>query len=202
MQKNYVLRNARSGTGLLPPNPKQWENEHNGLDVRHELSLALNSQLSHEDTFRLLPDVYVVPHTALDIPKEIADRFRGPKSGRWSGMCVPCPSGETLVLYNDSHPIRRIRATLMEEFFHLWLGHPTTRLRILSNYSAVREFDAVKESEAYGSGAAALVPYKPLREMLQAKHPTHKIADHFNVSKQLVEFRAKVTKLSRLLVAA
>ena len=199
MRKNYALRSARSGTGLLPPNPKQWENEHNGLDVRHELGLALDIQLNHEDVFRLLPEVYVVPHGALEVPRDFADRFRGIKSGRWSVMCVPCPSGETLVLYNDSHPIRRIRATLMEEFFHLWLGHPPTRLRVFSNSSAVRDFDAAKESEAYGSGAAALVPYKTLREMIQAKRPIRKIADHFDVSERLIEFRVKVTKLSRLL---
>jgi Zn-dependent peptidase ImmA (M78 family) len=111
-------------------------------------------------------------------------------------MCVPCPDGITIVLYNDCHPIRRIRATLMEEFFHLWLQHEPTRLRLFADAKGTRDFDAAKETEAYGSGAAALIPYKPLRKMLvDDGFSIGRVADHFQVSKPLVEFRAKVTKL-------
>jgi Zn-dependent peptidase ImmA (M78 family) len=102
-----------------------------------------------------------------------------------------------LVVFNDSHPPRRIRATLMEEFFHLWLGHKPTRLRVFVNGDASRDFDGAKESEAYGSGAAALVPYKPLRKMLEQGRSVRSIADHYLVSEQLVDFRIKISKLSR-----
>jgi Zn-dependent peptidase ImmA (M78 family) len=198
MQRNADLRNARKGKGLLPPNPKRWGHEHNGLDLRHELKLSLDECLHHEAAFDLLSDVHVLPHTQLQLMPAIASYFSGSKSGRWSGMCVPCPEGETMVIYNGHHPLRRIRATLMEEFFHLWLGHALTRLRLLSDGGARRDFDSDKESEAYGSGAAALVPYKPLRAMLEMGQAIQSIADHFLVSEQLVEFRIKVVKLSRV----
>jgi Zn-dependent peptidase ImmA (M78 family) len=103
-----------------------------------------------------------------------------------------------MVIYNAHHHLRRIRATLMEEFFHLWLGHTPTHLRLLSDGNGKRDFDGDKESEAYGSGAAALVPYKPLRAMLEAGHQIALIAEHFLVSEQLVDFRIRVVKLSRL----
>ena len=198
MPKNFALRRARKGQGLLPPNPKRWEHEHNGLDLRHELKLSLDERLQHNAAFDLLSGVKVLPHTQLELPPAQASYFSGAKSGAWSGMCVPCPEGPMMVVYNGDHPIRRIRATLMEEFFHLWLGHSPTRLRLLSNGDAKRDFDSNKESEAYGSGAAALVPYKTLRAMLEKGHPIRSIADHFLVSEQLVEFRIRVTKLSRL----
>jgi hypothetical protein len=86
----------------------------------------------------------------------------------------------------------------MEEFFHLWLGHAPTHLRLYSDGDGRRDFDHDKESEAYGSGAAALVPYKPLRAMLEKGHRIGSIADHFLVSEQLVDFRIRVVKLSRL----
>jgi len=156
MPKNFALRSARKGQGLLPPNPKRWEHEHNALDLRHELELSLDERLQHKQAFDLLSDVHVLPHTELTLAPSIADYFSGTKSGRWSGMCVPCPGGETIVIYNDHHALRRIRATLMEEFFHLWLNHRPTRLRLLSSGDATRDFDSTKESEAYGSGAAAL----------------------------------------------
>lgn len=102
-----------------------------------------------------------------------------------------------MVIYNGHHPLRRIRATLMEEFFHIWLNHASTRLRFLSSGDASRDFDSGKESEAYGSGAAALVPYCSLRTMLEDGRSIQFIADHFLVSEQLVEFRIRVAKLSR-----
>jgi len=198
MPKNLALRSARKGQGLLPPNPKRWEHEHNGLDLRHELELPLEERLQHEQAFDLLSDVDVLSHTELELAPAVASYFSGAKSGRWSGMCVPCPEGKTMVIYNGHHPLRRIRATLMEEFFHLWLNHRPTRLRLLSNGDARRDFDSDKESEAYGSGAAALVPYKPLRAMLEKGQTIRSIADHFLVSEQLVEFRVRVVKLFRL----
>ena len=86
----------------------------------------------------------------------------------------------------------------MEEFFHLWLGHRPTQLRVFSNGDSKRDFNRAKESEAYGSGAAALLPYKPLRAMLEGGRSIRAIADHYLVSEPLVEFRIRVSKLSRL----
>ena len=105
----------------------------------------------------------------------------------------------TLVIYNDSHPPRRVRATLMEEFFHIWLEHKPTRLRLMSNGQGKREFHKEIEEEAYGSGAAALVPYQSLRSMLKDGMSVDEIADHFLVSSQLVDFRIRVAKLTNLL---
>jgi hypothetical protein len=196
MPKNFVLRRARKGQGLLPPNPKRWEQEHNGLDLRHELDLPLDERLSPEAAFSTLEEVYIAPHGDLGLP-EVAAHFRNSAPGNWSGMCIPY-SDLTLVVFNDSHPPRRIRATLMEEFFHLWLGHKPTRLRVFSNGESKRDFDPTKESEAYGSGAAALVPYKPLRAMLEDGRSVRTIADHYLVSEQLVDFRIHISKLARL----
>lgn len=197
MQKNYALRRSRKGKGLLPPNPKRWEEEHNGLDLRHELNCPLEKPLSHEAAFSLVPNTCVVPHTFLPLDNKIRDHFSAERSGKWSGMCIPCEN-VTLVIYNDCHAITRTRATLLEEFFHLWLNHDHTRLRIFSNGEGKRDFDQHKEAEAYGSGAAALVPYKPLRAMLKEGESTKNIAHHFMVSEELVQFRVKVCRLKRI----
>ncbi len=113
-------------------------------------------------------------------------------------MCIPLPGGDHLVVYNGFHSETRVRATLMEEFFHLWLGHAPTRIRLHADGAGGRDFDGGKESEAYGSGAAALVPYESLRKMLSAGMDIGAIGRHFNVSDQLVGFRVKVAKLSSL----
>ena len=194
MLKNYALRKSRKGRGLLPPNPNWWEHEHNGLDLRHALGSLLTERLEHQAAFELLDDVHILGHGELG-PAEAAEHFRNAASKNWSGMCIPC-EGIFLVVFNDSHPPRRIRATLMEEFFHLWLGHKPTHLKVFSDGQSKRDFDRAKESEAYGSGAAALVPYQALKAKLQAGESTRSIADHFLVSEPLVEFRIRICKLS------
>lgn len=197
MPKLIALRRARKGRGVLPPNPTRWEHEHNALDLRHELSLPLDRRLEHTDAFDLLPDVLVMSHLELKTDTSIHQHFQGTRSGNWSGMCVRYPNGVTLVMYNGYHPMRRTRATLMEEFFHLWLGHPTERLQLFGDGDGRRQYDGAKESEAYGSGAAALVPYQPLKSMLAAGKSVREVADHFLVSEPLVQFRIRVSKLKR-----
>jgi hypothetical protein len=193
--KNFALRRPRKGTGVLPPNPNRWEHEHNALDLRHELALSLNDRLGLEGVFGVLPDVHLCSSDELDVDSAFKNHFAGTRSGHWSGMCVPYPNGITLVLYNANHPETRTRATLMEEFFHLWLEHPPDRLRLFSDGEGRREFDGGKESEAYGSGAAALVPYGALKSMLTSGHSVRQVAEHFRVSEALVQFRIRVTKL-------
>jgi hypothetical protein len=41
-------RIRRRGKGFLPPNNKQWDNEHNALDLREELNLSLNVPLHRQ----------------------------------------------------------------------------------------------------------------------------------------------------------
>jgi Zn-dependent peptidase ImmA (M78 family) len=195
--KNFALRKNRSGKGLLPPNPTRWEQEHNALDLRHELNLPLSERLPHDKAFELLEEVYVLPHRELNLEASVANYFTGQRANRWSGMCIEYPAGPTLVIYNDSHPPLRVRATLMEEFFHLWLEHKPSRVRILANGEGKRDFNGDIETEAYGSGAAALVPYQPLKQMLQRGDSIGYIADHFLVSEQLIQFRIQISRLAR-----
>lgn len=197
MPNFQARRRHRTGKGYLPPNPKQWENEHNGLDLREDLGISLDCALPHEDAFDLLDRVTVLPHGALTEAQESVDHFRGPGTGAWSGLALPRPDGTVLVLFNDSHPRTRIRATLMEEFFHLRLEHRPTTIRVYSSDGGARSYNPSAESAAFGSGAAALVPFRALKAMLQAGVAPLQIARTFEVSEALVVFRLKVTKLYR-----
>src|SRR5258706_13162579 len=74
-RKNFALRKARKGTGVLPPNPNRWEHEHNGLDLRHELSLPLDKCLLHIEAFRLLPNVHVFSDRELSMEPRFVAHF-------------------------------------------------------------------------------------------------------------------------------
>ena len=58
-----------------------------------------------------------------------------------------------------------------------------------------RDYKKADEEEAYGVGAASLVPYAALRKLLLEGKNSREVAAHFRVSRELVEYRMKVTKL-------
>lgn len=153
--------------GLLPGNPKQWANEHNGLNIRQDLRVEISARLPVREAFaRLLPHVVVRSHGDVPCAQIFIDRFRGELRTTWSAFAQPLPDESVQVIYNDSHSSQRRRATLMEEFFHLRLGHRPSKLRCYSDGGSHRTFTTAIETEAYQSGAAALVPYKPLRDLI------------------------------------
>jgi Zn-dependent peptidase ImmA (M78 family) len=60
-----------------------------------------------------------------------------------------------------------------------------------------RDYRKADEEEAYAVGAAALVPYASLKRMLLQGNTAREISLHFRVSRELVEYRMKVTHLWR-----
>src|SRR5207249_12153436 len=108
--QRFGRRKARGGLGFLPPNPKQWSNEHNGLDLRDDLNLPFDMPLLHEDAYRLLPHVSVWPLSEIPVAKKYLDHFRREGRYRWSGLGLVLED-KHIVIYNDFHPFRRIRAT-------------------------------------------------------------------------------------------
>jgi len=89
----------------------------------------------------------------------------------------------------------------MEEVAHVFLGHTPNRLAaVASDRSSgggivARDYNHDDEEAAYAVGAAALVPYGPLQRFVRAGRAAADIARHFGVSRQLVEYRIKVSRL-------
>ena len=119
----------------------------------------------------------------------------------WSGgaASIPLPDGRKLIILNPTHGRNRQRATLMEEVSHVFLGHKPSRLantkRNKEGKIIARDYNADIEEEAYGTGAAALIPYLGLKRYVEEGKTSAEIARHFGVSRALVEFRIKVSKL-------
>jgi Zn-dependent peptidase ImmA (M78 family) len=109
------------------------------------------------------------------------------------------PNGKKLVILNPTHARTRHKATLMEEISHVFLGHKRSRLAIETKDSSgrtmARDYNAEIEEEAYATGAAALVPYAGLKRFVEAGKTVAEIARHYNVSRPLVEYRIKISRL-------
>lgn len=119
----------------------------------------------------------------------------------WSGGAAShkLPDGRKLIILNPTHSKNRHNATLMEEISHVFLGHKPSRLAIESKNkdgkTIARDYNADIEEEAYSTGAAALVPYSALKRYVNEGKTAAQIARHFNVSRALVEYRIKISRL-------
>ena len=122
-------------------------------------------------------------------------------SAEWSGGACsrPLPDGRRIVILNPNHGRMRTHATLMEEISHVFLGHQPTKLKTVREdahgRTVSREYRKADEEAAYGTGAAALVPFSALRTLVLEGQTSLQIARHFRVSRELVEYRLKVTRL-------
>ena len=119
----------------------------------------------------------------------------------WSGGAASAklPDGSRLIILNPTHGKNRHNATLMEEICHVFLGHKPSRLAIKNTSTEgktiARDYHAEIEEEAYGTGAAALLPYTAIKRMVSEGKTAAEIARHFHVSRALVEYRLKISRL-------
>lgn len=127
----------------------------------------------------------------------------GAASEEWSGGACskPLPDGRRIVVLNPNHGPARTNATLMEEICHVFLGHKPNRLALISGgergQTLARDYRKLDEEAAYAIGAAALVPFAALRRAVLQGKSAAVLARHFRVSRDLIEYRLKVTRLWR-----
>lgn len=138
------------------------------------------------------------------LTEETRRHLIGDGKDAWSGGAAShtLPDGQRLIILNPTHSRNRQNATLMEEICHVFYGHKPSRLAIQTRDKhgnvLARDYNHSVEEEAYSTGAAALVPYTALKRMVSAGKTIPEIARNFYVSRALVEYRIKVSKLWEL----
>ena len=185
----------------LPPGDKWRSFELHALALRDFAGVPHDQPL---DPFALAQyaNLLIVDfETIAGISSESKEHLLGAASAAWSGgaCSVPLPDGRRIVILNPTHGPMRTNATLMEEISHVFLGHQPSRLKIVAQdergRTLARDYRKADEEAAYAIGAAALVPFGSLRRALHAGRTSVEIAKRFRVSKELVEYRLKVTRL-------
>jgi len=198
---------------LLPPTEKRKQFELRALGLRDFAGVTGDQPL---DPFALakFAKLFVVDFDAVkDLSAESRAHLLGAAADDWSGGACsqPLPNGWRIVILNPGHGSQRNRATLMEEVAHVFLGHKPNRLAMITgadrpgqspattNQSRgrmlARDYNQADEEAAYAIGAAALLPFGALRRLVMEGRSSREIARHFRVSRQLAEYRIKVTHL-------
>jgi len=193
-----------TASALLPPSQKWRRYERTALKIRNFAGVALDDRL---DPFALAgcAGLQVVSLDQVQgLSEEARKQLLSVDPGSWSGGASKLlPDGSRLIILNPQHARTRQAATLMEEVCHVFLGHQPSRIQatagpvesLRGRRHAFRDYIDCDEEEAYAVGAAALVPYYGLRRALEERIPLDAIARRYGVSKRLVEYRLKVSRL-------
>jgi hypothetical protein len=193
---------------FLPPTEKRKQFELRALGLRDFAGVA-NEQALDPFALAQFAKLLVVDFDQIEgLSPSARAHLLGDAADEWSGgACSQAlPNGWRVVILNPAHGTHRNRATLMEEIAHVFLGHKPNRLAVVGRNPTVREgastqkivardYNQADEEAAYAIGAAALVPYAALRRMVAAGRTATEIARRFGVSRQLAQYRIKVTHL-------
>ena len=180
----------------LPPDHEavalsKEELEQTAEKFRKDLGLAPDQPL---DSLQLdVEDVRVFRLTQTDcLQASVANRLRSEACEEWSAMSVPLDNTEDswAVLLNDCHTRERQRVTLLEEFWHILLGHKLTKIaRVAEAFG--RTYDKGEEHDAYYLASATLLPRSALIKAVGRKITSAEIARKFGTSPELVDYRLK-----------
>lgn len=110
----------------------------------------------------------------------------------WSAMSVPLDRAVTswVVLLNDCHTVERQRVTLLEEYWHILMGHKLTKVAKISGAYG-RTYDQAEEHDAYYLASASLLPRQAVKDAVSKGRSAAEIAKRFGASPELVEYRIK-----------
>lgn len=117
----------------------------------------------------------------------------------WSAVTVSA-SGKDAILLNPNHIKGRYSSDVMHELAHLLLDHqPSTVFFAGDENLALRGFNPQLEEEANWLAGALLLPRNALVKLHSAGKSKQWICDEYGVSAQMLEFRTRVTGVSRQL---
>ena len=185
----------------LPPGEKWRQYELRALGLRDFARVRGDAPLNPFALARFANLLVVEFNQIEGLSPQARAHLLGSASEEWSGGACsrPLPDGRKIIILNPNHGRQRKHATLMEEICHVFLGHTPNRLAIVAagkgGRAVARDYEKADEESAYATGAAALVPFSSLRKSLLEGKSSVEIAKHFRVSRELVLYRLKVTRL-------
>jgi IrrE N-terminal-like domain len=167
------------------------------MQLRAELRIDEFCSLSQEQAFELISDCEIHAVTNVEgIRFETLLEFH--TEGQHVGAFAFKIGRGLKIVFNDAYPVTAVRVHIMDEFFHLRLGHPPDTVRIYALDGRSRTHNPKNDDEAYGCAIAALVPFSGLLDMPARGLHISRIAEHFVVPVSVVEERIAATDLGHL----
>jgi len=126
------------------------------------------------------------------VDKQIKDQLLNSGKQDWSAMSVPLEEGTDrwAIVWNSSQSKRRQRVSLLEEIWHILLGHKLTRITKVADVYG-RTFAEVEEHDAYYLASATLLPAPVIKQLIRENQDVSEVATVYGTTLELVEYRIK-----------
>lgn len=175
------------------PYPELSKDQLEAIVVKFRADLKLGTMDSIDSLQIDVEGVRVVKLTESDcFDGRTLRKLREDACSEWSAMSVPLDQNmeKWAVLLNDCHTPERQRVTLLEEYWHILMGHKLTKVaRVAEVYG--RTYDKAEEHDAYYLASATLLPKKAVQTAVGKGQTSVEIARRFGTSAELVEYRIK-----------
>ena len=198
MKHSRRTSGGAKGAAPLPEHPYSRIIEREAQKLRSRLGLGDLDRLDPEQLIGTFDHMVVA--SAGDAVRHVKN---GPvllrtTANRWWATAYKEGDGPWLILYNPRQTETRRRASIMEEVAHIVMGHEPSKIAPCPLSGVPRRtYKASHEKEAYGIGAASLVPFAGLLR-LHANGLSHDdVAEHYGVSAELARFRHQITRVAK-----
>jgi Zn-dependent peptidase ImmA (M78 family) len=162
------------------------------ISVRQTLGQGARDPLEIERYAESL-DVVILTFAELTLSAKAKRQLLVADTESWSGMTIKI-DGLKGILINPQHAPERQRNTIMHELAHIRLAHVATRVDVgPDGILLVSEYSEQDEDEADWLASALLLPRDALHYFRGRGQTIEQIADHYGVSKQLCEWRLRMT---------
>ena len=183
------------------PSGEKWRNiELKALGLRDFARVPIDQPLNPFDLASFANLIVIRFDEVAGLSETSREHLLGSGSEKWSGGACTLPNGMKLVILTRLTAARD-KCDADGRDLSCVPGPSADRLSVVTKDERGkvmnRDYRKADEEEAYGVGAAALVPYGALKRMLLQGKTSKEIALHFRVIPELVEYRMKVTHLWR-----
>lgn len=187
---------------------KSWC-ERTAAEYRQALGVPMATALDPRTLAEHLDVRVVMPEEVPGVtPKSVA-KLRGTAAQAcWSAVTIsqgyPDSRGRMrIVILNSGHAKTRQANSLAHELAHIILNHSTDDTRMsMEGFLFRNRFDDEQEDEANWLAGCLLLPREGLLTVYRSKRNPAALARHFGVSQKLVNWRLRMTGISRQVMRA
>jgi hypothetical protein len=176
------------------------EAERTAIDYRKKLDLKPHDPLPAAMLADHLKVRILTPQDIPGITSELLNVLLGEGSHLWSAAIYQ-RSDKTYVIHNPTHSPGRQESNLMHELAHAHLKHELSSLQaaIQGLLIPLRKYDKVQEAEAECLGGCLQLPKDALMyHSFVRKKTADQIAEQFNASLDMVNFRLRMSGVNKI----
>lgn len=178
---------------------KKWTDE-KAIELRKQLGLYASSPLCAFKLCEFLKIPVIVPSNVQGLSEDYLNELIGNGSTHWSAATIPLNDEKYMIVHNPTHSPARQQSNLMHELAHILCEHKVSEKTKSTGLSGfLRSLNTEQEDEAEWLGSCLQLPRPALIYSLKKGMTYENIAEHYNCSMEMVQYRINITGVKRQL---